>query len=94
VRSTESGKVVSDPGSRPLPPRPPRPPLVHWAVDTAVAFLVIVLPALFLEVSIWIVIVLAVVAGWLLMPFSRRAEIRQLEAREAQSRGEEHPPPA
>ena len=31
--------------------------LVHWAVDTAIAFLVMVLPALFLGVSIWVVVI-------------------------------------
>jgi membrane protein implicated in regulation of membrane protease activity len=86
--------VTQDPGAAPLPPRPPRPPLVHWAIDTAVAFLVMVLPLLFLEISIWIVVVLAVIAGWLLMPFSRRAEQRGLAEREARARGEEPPPPA
>ena len=64
---------------------------MHWAVDSAVAFLVVVLPLLFLEVSIWVVIVIAVVLGWLLAPWSRRAEIRALAAREAQARGEDPP---
>jgi hypothetical protein len=82
-----------DPGVRPLPPRPPRSPFVHWAIDSAVAFLVIVLPALFLGVSIWIVLVIAVIVGWLLVPFSRRAEIRGLAAREARARRDEPPPP-
>jgi hypothetical protein len=93
VRTTESGEVVngSEPASRPLPPRPPRPPFVHWAIDTAVAFLVIVLPMLFLGVSIWIVAAVAVVLGWLIVPFSRRAEQRGLAAREAASGGEEPP---
>ena len=70
---------------RPLPPRPPRPVAVHWAVDTAVTFLVVVLVALFAGVSIWIVVVASVVIGWLLAPFTRRAEARGLAAREAQS---------
>jgi hypothetical protein len=64
---------------------------VHWAIDSAVAFLVMVLPLLFLGVSIWIIIAIAVVVGWLLVPFSRRAEIRGLAAREAESRGDEPP---
>jgi hypothetical protein len=63
---------------------------VHWAIDSAVAFLVMVLPLLFLGVSIWIIIAIAVVVGWLLVPFSRRAEIRGLAAREAES-GDEPP---
>jgi membrane protein implicated in regulation of membrane protease activity len=84
---------MSEPGVRPLPPRPPRPAFVHWAIDSAVAFLVLVLPLLFLEVSIWIIIVIALVVGWLIVPFSRRAEIRGLAAREAQSGGDEPPSP-
>jgi predicted PurR-regulated permease PerM len=56
---------------------------VHWAVDTAIAFLVMVLPALFLSVSIWIVVIVAIILGWFLMPVTRRAEERGLAAREA-----------
>ena len=85
---------MNHPEQAPLPPRPPRPPLGHWAVDSAVAFLVIVLPALFLGVSIWIVLALAAVLGWVLTPWSRRAELRGLAEREARARGEEPPPPA
>jgi len=77
--------------ARPLPPRPPRSQLVHWAVDTAIAFLVLVLPALFLGVSIWIVVIVAVVVGWFVMPVTRRAELRGLAAREAE-RGHEDGP--
>jgi hypothetical protein len=64
---------------------------VHWAVDTAIAFLVMVLPALFLGVSIWIVVIVAVALGWFLMPVTRRAELRGLAAREAEH-GHEDPP--
>jgi hypothetical protein len=79
---------------RPLPPRPPRPLLVHWAVDTAVAFLVVVLVALFAGLSIWIVVIAAVVIGWIVAPFTRRAEARGLAAREARSNTEGPAAPA
>jgi hypothetical protein len=83
-----------EPRPRPLPPRPPRPLLVHWAVDAAVTFLGVVLVALFAGISIWIVVVVALVVGWLVAPFTRRAEMRGLAAREAHARGEEPPAPS
>jgi len=82
-----------DGAPRPLPPRPPRSPFVHWAIDTAVVFLAMVLPALFLSVPIWAVLIAAAVVGWFLMPVTRRAELRGLAAREAQWRGDEPPAP-
>jgi hypothetical protein len=87
---------VNDPrdGGRPLPPRPPRPLTVHWAVDTAVTFLVVVLVALFAGLSIWIVVIASVVIGWLVAPFTRRAEARGLAAREAATRTDDPPAPA
>ncbi len=78
----------------PLPPRPPRPVAVHWAVDTAVTFLVVVLVALFAGLSIWIVVIASVVIGWLVAPFTRRAEARGLAAREAAASGDDPPAPA
>lgn len=62
--------------------RPPRPFLVHWVVDTAVAFLAIVVVALFLDVSIWIIISVAVLAGALAAPLTQRAEERALAERD------------
>ena len=82
-------------GTRPpLPPRPPRPLAVHWAIDAAVTFLVVVLVALFAGLSIWIVVVASVVIGWLVTPFSRRAEARGLAAREAAAGRGDPPAPA
>jgi hypothetical protein len=52
-----------------------------------------VLPALFLSVPIWAVLIAAAVVGWFLMPVTRRAELRGLAAREAQWRGDEPPAP-
>ena len=86
---------MNDPGHapRPLPPRPPRSFLVHWAVDSAIAFLVVLLPVLFLSASVWVAVVIGVVVGWLVTPWSRRAEARGLAEREARYRGEEPPSP-
>jgi hypothetical protein len=55
--------------------------LVHFAVDAVVAFLVLVVVLLILEVSIWVIIGAAVLLGVLAAPFTRRAEERALEAR-------------
>ena len=64
---------------------------MHWAVDSAIAFLVVLLPVLFLSASIWVAVVIGVVVGWLVTPWSRRAELRGLAEREAQAGGEEPP---
>lgn len=64
-----------------LPPRPPRPFAVHWLVDAAVAFLAVVLVALFWGVPLVPVGIAALVVGALAAPFTRRAEIRALAAR-------------
>ena len=77
----------------PLPPRPPRTLFVHWAIDSAVTFLVLVLVALFVGVSIWIVVAISVVIGVLVAPTTRRAEARGLAAREA-ARDADQPPGA
>jgi hypothetical protein len=55
---------------------------VHIVVLGAVAFLVVILPALFLSVPWWVVLVAAVLVGLVAAPFSRRAEMRALAARE------------
>jgi type III secretory pathway component EscV len=48
-------------------------------VDTGVAFLVIVIVALFAGFPLWLVIVIAAVAGACGVPFTRRLERRELE---------------
>jgi hypothetical protein len=67
----------------PLPRRPPRPLVVHWLIDSAITFLVVVLVALFLGVSIWAVIVFALVLGIPLAPLTRGAEDRALARRDS-----------
>lgn len=65
----------------PLPRRDPRPLAVHVAVDTSVAFLLAAVVLLVLSVSIWAVIIIAVVLGTTAAPFTRRAEERALALR-------------
>lgn len=66
-----------------LPPRPPRPLVVHWLVDAAVAFVAVVIVALFWGVPLVPLAIAALVVGLVAAPFTRRAEIRGLAAREA-----------
>jgi len=65
----------------PLPPRPPRPVGVHFLVDSAVAFLAIVVVALIIGFPFWLIVVLALALGAAFAPFTRRAEPRALAAR-------------
>ena len=67
----------------PLPRRPPRPLVLHWLVDSAVVFLVVIIVALFFGVSIWIVVIAALVVGIPLAPLTRGAEERALDRRES-----------
>jgi len=67
----------------PLPRREPRPLLVHAAIDVGVVFLASVIVLLILDVSIWVVVGLAVVVGIAAAPFTRQAERRALERRPA-----------
>jgi len=64
-----------------LPRREARSLLVHVAVDTAVIFLATVLVLLILDVSFWIALVLSVILGVVVAPFTRRAEERALAER-------------
>ncbi len=66
-----------------LPRRPPRPFAVHWLVDAAVAFLAVVIVALFWGVSLVPLAIAALVVGAIAAPFTRRAEIRALDAQAA-----------
>lgn len=68
------------------PARPPRPLPLHWVVDSAVAFCVIVVVALFFSVSIWVIVAVALVSGAVAAPLTRRAEIRALAARDDEDR--------
>jgi hypothetical protein len=58
--------------------------VVHWLVDSAVLFLVIAFVGLLLGVSIWTLVITALLAGLPLAPWTRRAEERALARR--------HPP--
>ena len=78
--------MTSEPSS-PLPPRPPRPLLVHFAIDSAVAFLALLVLGLILGVPWLIIVAVALVVGAVAAPSTRRAEIRALAARE-------HPDPS
>ena len=65
-----------------LPRRPPRHIVVHFAVDTAVAFLALIVVGLFLGLW-WVTIALFSIAiGALAAPFTHRAEERALAARD------------
>ncbi|MSO79877.1 MAG: hypothetical protein EXQ79_09780 [Acidimicrobiia bacterium] len=50
-------------------------------MDTAVIFLAVVLVLFFLDVSIWVVAIIAVILGAVAAPFTRRAEERGLARR-------------
>ena len=76
-------RPAPDPSRTPgLPPRPPRPFAIHWLVDAAVAFLAVVIVALFWGVPLVPLAIGALVVGAVAAPFTRRAEIRALAARE------------
>lgn len=78
--------------ARPIPPRPPRSFLVHWAVDAAVAFLAVVVVALLVGIPLVPVAIAAVIIGLIAAPYTRRAEIRALHARdEARDQDPEQP---
>jgi hypothetical protein len=57
---------------------------VHWAVDSAVAFLALLVLLLIFGFPILVIVVLAVVIGAAVAPSTRRAEIRALAEREQQ----------
>ena len=71
-----------------LPPREPRPWMVHWLVDSAVTFLVVVIPIAFFGGPVWFSIVLGFVLGVPLTRWTQRAELRGLAARAT-----DRPPP-
>ena len=56
--------MTSEPSSPPpLPSRPPRSLFVHWAVDSAVAFLALLVLGLILGQSIVVIAVVAAIVG-------------------------------
>jgi membrane protein implicated in regulation of membrane protease activity len=73
--------VADDGAPRPLPPRDPRPLFVHWAIDSAVVFLLTVIVALFLGAALLTVAIASVVAGVFLAPWTRNLEARGLARR-------------
>ena len=56
-------------------------------MDAAIAFLVLLVVLLILDVSIWVIVGLAVVLGAAVAPFTRRAEERALTERYATGGG-------
>jgi hypothetical protein len=54
---------------------------VHFGVDSAVAFLVLIVPCLFFAVPWGIVAIVALVIGAAVCRSTRRAEVRALAAR-------------
>jgi membrane protein implicated in regulation of membrane protease activity len=73
--------LADDNAPRPLPPRDPRPLYVHWAIDSAVVFLLTVIVALFLGAALITVAIASVVAGVFLAPWTRSLEARGLARR-------------
>ena len=55
--------------------------MVHWLVDSAVVFLLAVIVALFLGASLWAVVIVSLLIGLPLAPWTRRAEERALARR-------------
>lgn len=76
-----------------LPPRDPKPFAVHWLVDAAVAFVAVVIVALFWGIPLVPLAIAALVVGAVAAPFTRRAEIRGLAARRAAADDDDAPAP-
>lgn len=75
--------MTSEPPSPPpLPSRPAHSLFVHWAIDSAVAFLALLVLGLILGASILIIGVVAVVVGIVVAPSTRGAEMRGLAERD------------
>ena len=54
---------------------------MHFGVDSAIAFLVLIVPCLFLQIPWGIVAIVALVIGAVACRFTRQAEVRALDAR-------------
>jgi hypothetical protein len=78
--------VTTDPSPPPapdaLPARAPRPLIVHFGVDSAVAFLALVFLGLILGVPWGITAFVSLAIGAVACRYTHRAEIRALAARE------------
>lgn len=71
-----------EPGSAaPLARREPRPLLLHWAVASAVSFLALAVATSFFGAALSVIAIVSIGIGFLIAPFSRRAERRALAAR-------------
>lgn len=81
-----------EPAPAALPARPPRSIAVHFGVDAAVAFLVVILVALMFGFGVVETAVVALVIGAVAAPFTRRAEARALTARGERAAGGEAAP--
>ena len=81
--------MTTDPSPPPapdaLPARAPRPLIVHFGVDSAVAFLALVMLGLMLGVPWGLTAIVALVIGAVACRFTHRAEVRALAAREQPS---------
>jgi hypothetical protein len=79
-------RVTTDPTPRPnsdaLPARAPRSILVHFGVDSAVAFLALVVLGLIMGVPWLVTAIVALVIGAIACRYTHRAEVRALAARE------------
>jgi hypothetical protein len=73
--------------SAPLPSRDARPFPVHWLVDSAIAFLAIVLVALMFEIGLGAIVIAALALGLVAAPFTRNLEAKALAARDAAADG-------
>ena len=80
---------MNDEGAYPqLPPRPPRSFAIHWLVDGAILFVAVLFLALITGVPLVPLAIVALLLGAIAAPFTRRAEIRALAAREPASSSE------
>ena len=77
---------IPPPAPDALPARPPRPLIVHFAVDSAVAFLALVFLGLIVGVPWGITAVVSLVIGAIACRYTHRAEVR------AAGRSAEQPP--
>jgi hypothetical protein len=70
----------------PLPDRPPRALIVHFGVDSAVAFCALIFLGLIFGIGWVTVAVVSLVIGAIAAPYTRRAEARALAARKDAAR--------
>jgi hypothetical protein len=61
--------------------RPPRPFVVHWAVDTSIALLVVLFPVLLLGLQLVPWVIAAAVVGLIAAPWTLRMEAEALARR-------------